>query len=172
MSAFDLPPDDFIAMLVRYPISTPPHLVEAMLALAEVKEGDVVYDLGSGDGRIVIAAAQDFGASGVGVEINPELVTLAEENAAKAGVADRVRFVRQDFFQVDLHEATVVTLFLLSAVNLKLRGKLLSELRPGARIVSNTFDMGDWRHDKETSVRGVRLLLWIVPEARTDDTLS
>jgi len=172
VSAFDLPPDDFIAMLVRYPIPSPPDVVEAMLALAEVKESDVVYDLGSGDGRIVIAAAQKFGARGVGVEFNPELVKLAEESAAKAGVANRVRFLQQDFFQVDLGQATVVTLFLLSAVNLKLRAKLLSELRPGARIVSNTFDMGDWRHDKETSVRGVRLLLWVVPEARTDDTLS
>ena len=172
MSVLDLPPDDFAAMLVRYPIPTPSDVVLAMLALAEVKEGDVVYDLGSGDGRIVIMAAEKFGARGVGVEINPELVALAELNAAKAGVADRVRFLQQDFFQADLSQATVVTLFLLSAVNLKLRAKLLSELRPGARIVSNTFDMGDWRYDKETSARGVRLFLWIVPAARTDDTLS
>jgi SAM-dependent methyltransferase len=114
--------------------------VKAMLKLAEVKKSDIVYDLGCGDGRIVIAAAKEYGAHGVGIDINPERIQEAEENAKKAGVEKLVRFEENDLFDADIHEASVVTLFLLSSVNLKLRPKLLRELKPGTRIVSNTFD--------------------------------
>ena len=145
--------------------------VQAMLKLADVKKGDIVYDLGCGDGRIVIAAAKDFGARGVGIDIDPQRITEAKENSRKAGVVDQVRFEENDLFQADIHEATVVTLFLLSSVNLKLRPKLLQDLRPGTRIVSNTFEMGDWKPDKEITVGSAtdgsywshRIYLWTVP---------
>jgi ubiquinone/menaquinone biosynthesis C-methylase UbiE len=119
-----------------------------MLKLADVKPSDIVYDLGCGDGRIVIAAAKEYGAHGVGIDINPERIAEAKENAKKAGVANLVRFEENDLFQVDIHEASVVTLFPLSSVNLKLRPKLLKDLKPRTRIVSNTFDMGDWNQKK------------------------
>jgi ribosomal protein L11 methylase PrmA len=152
-------------------VPTSPEGVQAMLKLAEVKKGDVVYDLGCGDGRIVVAAAKDFGARGVGIDIDPQRISEAKENARKAGVLDSVRFEETDLFQANIRDATVVTLFLLSSVNLKLRPKLLQELRPGARIVSNTFEMGDWKPDKELTVGNAndgsywshRLYLWIVP---------
>lgn len=136
-----------------------------MLRLAVVGPGDVVYDLGSGDGRVVIAAARDFGARGVGVEIDPKLVAESTESARRAGVADRVAFRAGDLFQTDLTEATVVTLYLSTELNLRLRPKLLRELRPGARIVSHDFDMGDWAPARTVHVqeRGSQLRLWIVP---------
>jgi SAM-dependent methyltransferase len=145
--------------------------VKAMLKLADVKRTDVVYDLGCGDGRIVIAAAKDYGARGVGIDINPVRIAEAKENARNAGVTDLVRFEEKDLFEADIHEATVVTLFLLSHINLKLRPKLLHDLKPGTRIVSNTFDMGDWKADKEFTVDDPdeeaylsrRLFMWIVP---------
>jgi SAM-dependent methyltransferase len=143
--------------------------VEAMLKLARVTSADVVYDLGCGDGRIVVAAAKDFGARGVGIDFNPVRIGEAKENALKAGVDKLVRFEEKDFFKADIHDATVVTLFLLPDVNLRLRPKLLRELKPGTRIVSNTFDMGDWTADKEVIVAGENsglshnLYLWIVP---------
>ena len=146
--------------------------VQAMLKLADVKKTDIVYDLGCGDGRIVIAAAKDFGAHAVGVDINPVRISEAKENAAKAGVEKLVRFEENDLYVVDFHEATVVTLFLLPDVNLKLRPRLLQQLKPGTRIVSNTFDMGDWKADKqatvgdpddESSYLSHKLYLWIVP---------
>jgi len=145
-------------------VPTPPEVVEGMLKLAGVKNGDVVYDLGSGDGRIVIMAAEKFGARGVGVELNSERIKLSIENAQKAHVQNRVRFLQQDFFKADISEATVVTLYLLSSVNLELKPKLLKELRPGTRIVSQSFDMGDWKPDKEIEVNGRRIYLWIVPK--------
>lgn len=145
-------------------VPTPQEVVEGMLELAQVKKTDVVYDLGCGDGRIVITAAKKYGARGVGVDINPERIKEAEENARKAGVTDRVRFIQGDLFKADIHEATVVTLYLLSSVNLKLRPKLLSELRPGTRVVSNTFDMGDWKPDKQTEVNGRTLYYWVIPK--------
>ncbi len=145
-------------------VPTPPEVVEGMLKLAGVKNGDVVYDLGSGDGRIVIMAAEKFGARGVGVELNSERIKLSIENAQKAHVQNRVRFLQQDFFKTDISEATVVTLYLLSSVNLELKPKLLKELRPGTRIVSQSFDMGDWKPDKEIEVNGRRIYLWIVPK--------
>ena len=147
--------------------------VQAMLKLADVKKTDIVYDLGCGDGRIVIAAAKDFGAHAVGVDINPVRISEAKENAAKAGVEKLVRFEENDLYVVDFHEATVVTLFLLPDVNLKLRPRLLQQLKPGTRIVSNTFDMGDWKPDKEFTVGSDsgdddmylsrKLFLWTVP---------
>jgi ribosomal protein L11 methylase PrmA len=153
-------------------VPTTDEAVAAMLNLADVRPSDVVYDLGCGDGRIVIAAAEKFGAHGVGVDIDPARIREANENAKKAGVEKLVRFEEKDLFQADIHEANVVMLFLLNSVNLKLRPKLLRELKPGTRIVSNTFDMGDWKPDKEAPVNGTDdgtslsqyLYLWIVPE--------
>jgi SAM-dependent methyltransferase len=152
-------------------VATTDEAVAAMLKLADIKPSDVVYDLGCGDGRIVIAAAKKFGARGVGVDIDPVRIREANENARKAGVDKLVRFEEKDLFQTDIHEASVVMLFLLNSVNLKLRPKLLRELRPGTRIVSNTFDMGDWKPDKESAVDGIDngtflnqyLYLWRVP---------
>src|SRR5579863_10155267 len=145
--------------------------VDAMLKLASVKSSDVVYDLGCGDGRLVIAAAKEYGARGVGIDINPDRIREANANARKAGVENLVRFEENDFFKADIHEASVVTLFLLNTVNLQLRPKLLQELKPGTRIVSNTFKMGDWKPDQEVTVQGTNdktpfsrnLYLWIVP---------
>ena len=146
--------------------------VEAMLKLADVTSSDTVYDLGCGDGRIVIAAAKRRGARGVGVDIDPVRISESRANAKKAGVEKRVRFEENDVFEADIHEATVVTLFLLPELNLKLLPKLLRDLKPGTRIVSNTFDMGDWQPAKEVTVGDPdetghpfshRLFLWIVP---------
>lgn len=158
---------------VPYVPTTEP-AVEAMLDLARVTKNDVVYDLGCGDGRIVITAAKKFGARGVGIDINPERIAEARANAKKAGVEHLVRFIEQDLFEADIREASVVTLFLLSSVNLKLRPKLLAELRPGARVVSNTFDMGDWKPDKEftlddngeDSYLSHKFYLWIIPKEK------
>jgi len=155
---------------VPYLPTTEPAVV-AMLKLAGVKSTDIVYDLGCGDGRIVIAAAKDFGARGVGIDINPERIQEARANAKKAGVEDRVRFEEGDLFTADIHDATVVTLFLLTSVNQRLRPKLLADLKPGTRVVSNTFDMGDWKPDKEGEVEGAgdgayfsrKLYLWTIP---------
>lgn len=144
-------------------VPTPPEVVEAMLKLAGVTKNDVVYDLGCGDGRIVIAAARDFGARGVGIDIDPQRIREATENAQKAGVTDRVKIVQGDLFEADLSEATVVTLYLLPSLNLKLLPKLKKELRPGARIVSHAFDMGDWKPDKEQDVNGRHIYLWTIP---------
>jgi SAM-dependent methyltransferase len=147
---------------VRYEPS-PHRVVRAMLELAEVTEQDVVYDLGSGDGRVPIAAARDFGARGVGIEIDPNLVARATENARKAGVADRVSFRNEDLFAADFRDATVVTLFLYPDVNLKLRPKLLKELRPGTRVVSHWHSMGDWRPQVTRRVRDRVIYLWVIP---------
>jgi cyclopropane fatty-acyl-phospholipid synthase-like methyltransferase len=144
--------------------------VRAMLDLAGVRAGDVVYDLGSGDGRIVIAAARHYGAHAVGIDINPELNRIARENAKRAGVEHLVRFEEKDMYQVNLRPASVVTLFLLKSVNLKLRPKLLRELRPGARVVSHSFDMGEWKPAKKVTHRAnsdpylnPEMFLWIIP---------
>ncbi|MGH7308984.1 MAG: SAM-dependent methyltransferase [Candidatus Rokuibacteriota bacterium] len=129
---------------VQY-VPTPQPVVDQMLKLTKVTRDDVVYDLGSGDGRILITAAKRYGARGVGYDIDPDRVREATENAVKAGVDQRVRFVLGDLFEANLKEATVVTLYLLQSLNLKLRPKLFAELRPGTRIVSHDFDMGDWK---------------------------
>ena len=144
-------------------VPTPSEVVNAMLKLAGVGKRDVVYDLGSGDGRIVIAAARRHGARGVGIDIDPMRIDEATENARKEGVADRVRFVNQDLFDADIGEATVVTLYLLPRVNQRLRPKLLKELKPGTRIVSHGFDMGDWTPERTIEVGSVPVFLWIVP---------
>ena len=144
--------------------------VEAMLKLAGVTANDVVYDLGCGDGRIVITAAKLYGAHGVGIDIDPQRIQEANENAKKAGVENLVRFEENDLFKANIREASVVTLFLLTSVNARLRPKLLQELRPGTRVVSNTFDMGDWKPDKEFAVDtgdegyfSRKLYLWTIP---------
>jgi ribosomal protein L11 methylase PrmA len=134
-----------------------------MLELARVTKDDVVYDLGSGDGRIVIMAAQRFGARGVGVEIDPHLVWEAHENAQRAGVADRVHFLVQDLFATDLRAATVVTLYLMQSVNLELRPKLWRELRPGTRVVSHDFHMGEWPPEQVVRVGGSVIYAWTIP---------
>jgi SAM-dependent methyltransferase len=138
-------------------------VVEAMLKLAGVHKGDLVYDLGCGDGRIVIMAAKQFGAHAVGVDINPERIDEANANAKKEGVERMVKFVENDLFDADIHTATVVTLYLLPDVNLKLRPKLLKELKPGTRVVSHSFDMGDWKPEKEQTVEGATIYLWTIP---------
>ena len=129
-------------------LATPDDVVDRMLDMAKVGPGDVVYDLGCGDGRIVIAAARKFGARGVGVDINPVRVAEANENARKAGVENLVTFRVQDVMETDVSEATVVTLYMLAEINVKLRPRLTVQLRPGARIVSHTFGIGDWEPEQ------------------------
>lgn len=150
---------------VRYD-PTPYPVVRAMLKLAKVGPGDVVYDLGSGDGRIVITAAKEFGARGIGVDIDPELVQLAKANARKEGVEDKVQFLEGDMYQADVRSATVVSLFLHPDPNLKLRPKLLSQLKPGSRVVSYIWDMGDWKPEATipSGVGDRKIFLWRVPE--------
>ena len=154
-------------------VPTTEEAVRAMLKLADVKKADIVYDLGCGDGRIVIAAAKTYGARGVGIDIDPDRIREARANAKKADVENLVRFEENDLFQADFREATVVTLFLLPSINLKLRPKLLQNLKPGTRVVSNTFDMGTWRPEKEQSLPGAdddeigslshKFFLWKIP---------
>ena len=152
----------------QIPINTPyvasqPRIVNAMLELAKVTGSDTVYDLGCGDGRIVIAAAQQYGARGVGIDINPARIEEARANARDAGVDDRISFEANDLFDADIHKATVVALYLLPDVNLRLRPRLLRELKPGTRVVSHAFDMGDWKPDKELIVEGEHVYLWTIP---------
>lgn len=144
-------------------LPTPHPVVAAMLRLAGVSRADVVVDLGSGDGRIPIAAARDFGARGVGVELDSSLVEAARCSARVAGLEKRVEFRHQDLFLADLREATVVTLFLLPEVNRKLAPRLRAELRPGTRIVSHRFGLGDWQPDRTIEADGHPLFLWVVP---------
>jgi len=144
-------------------VATPPAVVTAMLKLAGATPNDVVYDLGSGDGRIVIAAARDFKVKkGVGIDIDPDLVTLATQNAKEAGVDDRVSFARGDIFKMDFKDATILTLYLLPDVNVSLRPRIL-DLAPGTRVVSHAFNMGDWVPDGADNADARRIYLWIVP---------
>jgi precorrin-6B methylase 2 len=150
-------------------VPTPEKVVDRMLKLANVSSNDVLYDLGSGDGRIPITAVQKYGASrATGIEINPQLVQQSRENSQKAGVTDRVAFLQQDLFQTDLSQATVVTLYLLPSVNLQLQPKLLQELKPGTRIISHDFDMGEWKPERVERVQGPArqhtIYYWVVPE--------
>ena len=138
-------------------VPTPEEVVMEMLKMAGVTRNDIVYDLGCGDGRIVITAAKVFGARGVGVDIDPNLIRQSNENARKAGVADRVKFIEQDLFETDIREATVVALYLLPELNLQLRPSLLRDLKPGSRIVAHEFDMGDWKPDNMAKVPKVKL---------------
>ena len=156
-------------------IPTTETAVKAMLELAAVHSSDIVYDLGCGDGRIVIAAAKSYGARGVGVDIDPARIREAKKNASQAGVENLVEFREQDLFQANFREATVVTLFLLPVINKRLLPQLKA-LKPGTRIVSNTFKIGDWKPAREIVVRddpdddyyfgSRRLFLWIVPERK------
>ena len=133
--------------------------------MASVGKDDVVYDLGCGDGRLVITAVKKFGAKrGVGIDIDPQRIKESNANAQAAGVADRVKFVVQDLFKADFKEATVVTLYLLPDVNLRLRPKLWSDLKPGTRVVSHAFDMGDWRPEKTADAEGRMIYFWTIPK--------
>jgi SAM-dependent methyltransferase len=140
-------------------------VVTAMLKLAEVTSKDIVYDLGCGDGRFVVTAARQFGARGVGIDIDPERIKEARALADRAQANDKVRFIEGDLFDTDISEATVVTLYLLTRLNLKLRPKLIKELKPGTRIVSHAFDMGDWKPEKTEQVGGSSIFLWRIPRA-------
>jgi SAM-dependent methyltransferase len=142
-------------------VPTPEAVIDEMFRLANVSGKDVLYDLGSGDGRIPIAAAQRFGTRGLGIDIDPQRIQEANRNAQFAGVTDKVTFMLGDLFDLDLTPATVITLYLLPALNLRLRPKLL-KLKPGTRIVSHDFDMGDWKPDQSVSVRGRRVHFWTV----------
>jgi SAM-dependent methyltransferase len=144
-------------------VPTPRAVIDEMLRIAKVRADDVIYDLGCGDGRIVITAAQEYGARGIGIDIDPQRIREANENAQQAGVTDRVRFLNEDLFEADISQATIVTLYLLESLNEKLRPKLLRELRPGTRIVSHDFKMGDWEPEQAIEMNGHRVYFWTVP---------
>jgi SAM-dependent methyltransferase len=160
-SAFQQKHLDVPYVPTKYPV------VDEMLRMAGVQKGDIVYDLGCGDGRIVVTAAQRYGAKGIGFDIDPERIAESKENATKAGVTGLVTFHEQDLFTADFREASVMTLYLLTSVNLKLRPKLLRELRPGTRVVSHNFGMGEWKPDQSSSVDvediSHEVYLWIIP---------
>jgi len=147
-------------------VPTPGRVVESMLEMANVGPNDIVYDLGCGDGRIVIMAAKKYGARAVGIDIDPRRIAEARENARKAGVEDRVEFRQEDLFKADIGEATVVTLYLLTRINERLRPKLLGELKPGTRIVSHDFGIGDWPPANSMRVDASTVYYWVVPERR------
>jgi SAM-dependent methyltransferase len=144
-------------------VATGYEVVDAMLAMAEVGPDDNVVDLGSGDGRILIAAARSHGARGLGVDIDPRRVREATENARSAGVSHRVTFRQEDLFETPIAEADVLTLYLLPEINLRLRPRILSQMRPGTRVVSNMYDMGDWRPDQRQRIGTATVYMWIVP---------
>ncbi len=143
-------------------LPTPQSLVERMLEMAQVGPKDYVIDLGSGDGRTVITAAKKYGVRAMGIEYNPDLVEFSSRAAREAGISDKVKFVKADLFETDFSEATVVTMYLLTTLNLKLRPTLL-DLKPGTRIVSHAFDLGDWQPDRTDTVENRSAYLWIVP---------
>ena len=144
-------------------VPTPQEVVDAMLKMAKVGPNDVIYDLGSGDGRIPITAARTYKARGVGIDIDPQRIREATENLKTSGMGDRVRFLNQDLFTTDISEATVVTLYLLPSLNLKVLPKLNKELKPGTRIVSHAFDMGDIKPEQTANVNGRTIYMWTVP---------
>ena len=150
-------------------VPTPNDVMNKMLELARVTAKDVVYDLGCGDGRIVIAAAQKYGARAVGVDIDPQRIKEARQNASRGKVTDKVRFVEGDLFETDISEATVVTLYLLTELNLKLRPKLMKDLQPGTRVVSHAFAMGDWKPERTENVDGSTVYLWRIPPREVKD---
>jgi ubiquinone/menaquinone biosynthesis C-methylase UbiE len=146
-------------------VPTPPEVVEAMLKLGDVRSGDIHYDLGCGDGRIAVMAVKKFGAArATGYDIDPERIKEANENAEQAGVNGKTRFILGNLFEADFHDATIVTLYLLPDVNLKLRPKLLKDLKVGSRIVSHQFDMGEWEPDKKITLDWRTVYLWTVTE--------
>ncbi len=144
-------------------VSTPYEIVDEMIRLAGVTPGDVVYDLGCGDGRLVIEAVRKAGCRGVGIDIDPARIRESRANAKAAGVEGRVRFVEQNFFVSDIREATVMLIYLFPDINIRLRAKFLDEMRPGSRLVSNAFDMGDWGPDATSNVLAQRVYLWVIP---------
>jgi ribosomal protein L11 methylase PrmA len=144
-------------------VPTPQEVVEDMLRLANVQKGDVLYDLGSGDGRIAITAARKYGIKATGIDIDPERIREANENAKKAGVTNLVRFRQENLFTADFRDATVITLYLLPDLNVKLRPKLWNELKPGTRIVSHQFEMGAWKPEKRLESNGRTIYFWTVP---------
>jgi SAM-dependent methyltransferase len=149
-------------------VPTPHRVVDAMLRVAKVGKGDVLYDLGSGDGRIPIAAARKYGiARGVGIDIDQERINEANKNRLQAGIGERVKFIQADLFESDLSDATVITLYLLPRLNLQLIPKLLRETRPGTRVVSHGFNMGTWKPQQALEVEGTAIYLWTVPAPGT-----
>ena len=144
-------------------VPTPHEVVDDMLRLANVGKSDILYDLGSGDGRIAIAAAKKFGIRAVGIDIDPERIREANENARRAGVTHLVEFRQEDLFKADFREASVITLYLLPDLNVKLRPRLLDELKPGTRIVSHQFDMGTWKPEKRLESNGRVVYFWTIP---------
>jgi SAM-dependent methyltransferase len=147
-------------------VPTPPEVVDAMLKVAKVGPNDIVYDLGSGDGRIPIAAARDYGAKGVGIDIDPQRVKEARDNAVKNNVTDRVNFIVGDLYEANFSDATVVTLYLLTDLNIKLRPKLMKDLKPGTRIVSHAFGMGDWEPLQTLDIDGHKVYYWEIPASQ------
>jgi len=147
-------------------VPTPQEVVEDMLRLADVKKGDVLYDLGSGDGRIAITAAKKYGVKATGIDIDPYRIKEANDNAKKAGVTSLVEFREEDLFKANFKDATIITLYLLPDLNLKLRPRLWAELKPGTRIVSHQFDMGDWQPDKKLESNGRTVYFWTVPDPK------
>jgi hypothetical protein len=144
-------------------VPTPQHVVDEMLRVGQVGSDDLLYDLGSGDGRIVITAARNFGTRGVGIDIDPQRIAESNANAKRAGVTELVRFEQGNLFEIDFSEATVVTLYLLPSVNLQLRPRLLNELQPGTRVVSHAFDMGEWQPEEQMDLEGYEIFHWVVP---------
>jgi len=145
-------------------VPTPEEVVDAMLQVAKVTKADVVFDLGTGDGRIPVTAAKKYGARGVGIDIDPQRIKEANENVQKNGVADKVRILQADLFEANISEATVVTLYLLPSLNQKLMPKLMKDLKPGTRIVSHAFDMGEWKPEQELDVNGRKIYYWTIPK--------
>lgn len=144
-------------------VPTPQPVVDRMLEMADVKKGDKVYDLGCGDGRIVVTAAKKYGATGIGVDIDPERIKESNDNAKSAGVTDKVKFEIKDLFTMDFKDADVLAMYLLPTVNMQLRPKILSDMKPGSRVVSHSFDMDDWKPDAEDEVDSSTIYFWIVP---------
>ena len=144
-------------------VPTPQQVVDKMLELANVQKGDYLIDLGSGDGRIPVTAAQRFGVRALGVDINPQRIKEANERAQAAGVTNLVEFRQADLFETDISQANVLTMYLLPSVNMRLRPKIWSDMKPGSRVVSHAFDMGDWTPEQKVSVDGRTVFLWIVP---------
>ena len=162
--------DEVVQKDVPY-VPTPMPVVEQMLKMADIKDSDVVYDLGCGDGRIVVTAVKKGAKRGIGADIDPQRIKESNERAQKEGVTDKVEFVNKNLFDMDFKEASVLTLYLLPDVNLRLRPKILDELKPGSRVVSHAFDMDDWQADEEATVEpgGESVYFWIVP-AKVDGT--
>ncbi len=148
-------------------VPTPQVVVDSMLEVANVTKNDIVYDLGCGDGRIPVTAAKKYGARAVCIDIDPQRIKEAKENVATNKVENLVTVVEGDLFEQDLSKATVVTLYLLPSLNLKLMPKLMKELRPGTRVVSHAFDMGDWKPEKELDVDSRKIYFWTIPKTKT-----